>query len=309
MDLSQSIIDQLADDETDVSSPREPYKDEILMCGFLVKLGGKRHSWKKRWIVVKGSGVLEYFKHCPTASKPITEMTPSGTINLQRDCIELMRHDLCSMIINGEVDMPHSDFFKGVTLPQGITWPSVFGIRTTSRLWLMFAPEGDCGAWITGLSDVCKTCELFEGVNATPPVARRLSSSNKQSSSEYRRRSSSSPPTSPSHTNRRWSLFSRRSRSNSRSDILQNEDGENEGTDSKQPQHGKPSTSSLPNHPATILEDDEQIHSLTISTLTIGSSLKMSKDSCENNSCATSVLNEEKEVGIERNDSINGVLM
>ena len=70
---------------------RTPNKEDEgdLARGFLVKQGGVRKNWKKRWMVLNGAGVLCYYK----SSK---ETSPLGTIDITNDCLDILCGDECS---------------------------------------------------------------------------------------------------------------------------------------------------------------------------------------------------------------------
>ncbi|EGD73337.1 hypothetical protein PTSG_05048 [Salpingoeca rosetta] len=158
--LTQAMMEAASRGEM-FEQEREPYDDEVLMCGYLIKLGHRVKNWKHRWVVVRGNGRLQYFKQSPTAAKPLIAMRPQGQINLRRDCLELITWNRCNEVMQD----------LSARTVQTIKWPdlgnehSAFGIRTTYRDFLLVAPDGDAQSWVQGLDEVCRRCDIYEGID------------------------------------------------------------------------------------------------------------------------------------------------
>ena len=173
-DLTQSVMQACHEGEL-FTQEREPYDDEVLMCGYLIKLGHKVKSWRHRWAVVRGNGRLQYFKQSPSASKPLVSMRPKGEINLRRDCLELVSWKRCNIILSERVSEVGGRGFQSIRWHPSASEHSAFGIRTTYRTFLFVAPDGDAASWLRGLNEVCARCEIYEGIDQLPLTPRRAS--------------------------------------------------------------------------------------------------------------------------------------
>eukprot|EP01147_Barroeca_monosierra_P010591 gene10591-2714_t len=185
MDISHAVMDEVNQGVTGPSDERVPYDDEILMCGYLIKLGHRMKNWKHRWVVVRGNGCLQYFKQSPSATKPLVTLRPKGEIKLQRDCLELIRWERCNFIMKSRAEELGSTMFQSIKWPSNGNENSSFGIRTTYRTYLFVAPDGDANSWVQGLDKVCQRCDVYEGVDKI-----NLKSASRRTGSEQAHRNS-----------------------------------------------------------------------------------------------------------------------
>lgn len=171
-DLTQLMMQAVAEGEELHETPRKPYDTEVCLAGTLVKLGQRIRNWKERWVVVRGDGQLQYYKGRPTPQRGLGLMTPQGAINLRRDCVELLTWNSCAHFLQ-QMTEEASALRAPVRWPPAASARNAFGIRTPIRTYLFYAPEGEARMWLDGLSQMCHGADAFLGIDAVPrtPIA------------------------------------------------------------------------------------------------------------------------------------------
>jgi len=110
--------------------PKEASK--IVLSGYLMKCGSKRHNWRKRWFVLNGEKLVYSGSHMDT--KPHRQFSFS-------EILDALEFDMRTHKHSSAIPPPSTSPLSSSTAPEDSHGPHTFKIVTTKRTLLLCAPS------------------------------------------------------------------------------------------------------------------------------------------------------------------------
>ncbi|KAJ8597309.1 PH-domain-containing protein [Rhizopogon salebrosus TDB-379] len=112
------------------ATPKEASK--IVLSGYLMKCGSKRHNWRKRWFVLNGEKLIYSGSHMDT--KPHRQFSFS-------EILDALEFDMRTHKHSSTIPPPSTSPLLSSTAPDDSHGPHTFKIVTTKRTLLLCAPS------------------------------------------------------------------------------------------------------------------------------------------------------------------------